>query len=423
MLDCDLSLDSRFELEHFRRRVLQIGDTVAICAAFPLAALLSPSGNFPLALQADPASALVALGGAICAALSVLHFTRMHTGFTWFDRVQQISLSLGTVFLLEAFLGYAGFPVLLDVGEMAMGSALCAALLLIWYLAFRLIFADFPPRPRVLLLGSDPVFPEIWGFLMAGAGGAHLLGPVPFPTDLRAMANELTPDEIVVGDVSASGAFPANALLDLRFRGVTVFDAASYCEDVLQRISLRHLRPARLLYGEISPKRKNLALQAIYSNLFGLMALAAVSPILAVAAIALKISSPARGLMEPCRMAGLNGIAFDQLRFQSRSGLGPWLAKTGLGGLPQLFNVVRGEMSLVGPRPNRVEFHEALSRQLPFYSQRLAVRPGLTGWAQIHRTGGDATVELEYDLYYIKHVSPGFDIDILIASILGRKAD
>ncbi len=422
MLDCGLSLDSRFQTEHFRRRVLQIGDTAAICAAFSGAAFLSPSGDFPLAFQADPVPAVVSLCGAICAALAVLHLTRLHAGYTWFERVQQISLSLGTVFLSEAFLAYLGFPVLLDLAEMVFGSVLCAALLLMWYLAFRLIFSDFPPRPRVLLLGSDLSFPEIAGFLMAGGEGYQMLGPLPLPPDLLAAADELTPDEIVVGEALSSGAFPGAALLDLRFRGVTIFDAASYCEDALQRVSVRHLRPARLLFGEISPKRQNLALQAIYSNLLGLMALAAVSPILVGAAIALKISSPSRRSIESCRAAGLHGIPFDLLRFQSRTGLGRWLAAAGLSRLPQLINVVRGEMSLVGPRPNRVEFDEALSEQLPFYSQRLAVRPGLTGWARIRGAGADVLAELEYDLFYIKHVSPSFDLDILIASILGRKA-
>ena len=172
----------------------------------------------------------------------------------------------------------------------------------------------------------------------------------------------------------------------------------------------------------MAPKRQNLALQAIYSNFFGLAALILAAPVLLCAAIALKISAPSEPLLEQYRAVGLHGIPFDRLRFQSRTGLGRWFARVRLRGLPQLFNVVRGEMSLVGPRPSRVEFREALSRQFPYYSQRVAVRPGLTGWAQIHGTKipFDASVELEYDLYYIKHVSPGFDLDILLASIFGR---
>jgi lipopolysaccharide/colanic/teichoic acid biosynthesis glycosyltransferase len=126
---------------------------------------------------------------------------------------------------------------------------------------------------------------------------------------------------------------------------------------------------------------------------------------------------------------GLHGSPFDRLRFQARAGLGPLFRRMRLRDLPQLFNVVRGEMSLVGPRPSRMEFREVLGRLYPCYSQRVAVRPGLTGWAQIHRSklytaeAFDASVELEYDLYYIKHVSPGFDLDILMASLLGGTAD
>jgi lipopolysaccharide/colanic/teichoic acid biosynthesis glycosyltransferase len=141
------------------------------------------------------------------------------------------------------------------------------------------------------------------------------------------------------------------------------------------------------------------------------------------AAIALKISSPKIPLMDRFYAAGLHGIPFDRLCFQSRSKLGKWMARTGLGGLPQLFNVVRGEMSLVGPRASRSDFHEALTVEIPYYSQRLAVRPGLTGWAQINKKHMDASVELEYDLYYIKHLSPSFDLDILMASILNGFGD
>jgi lipopolysaccharide/colanic/teichoic acid biosynthesis glycosyltransferase len=95
-----------------------------------------------------------------------------------------------------------------------------------------------------------------------------------------------------------------------------------------------------------------------------------------------------------------------------------------LGGLPQLLNVVRGEMSMIGPRPSRVGFNDLLSEQIPYYRQRAAVRPGLMGWAQIHGSGPgstmDATEELEYDLYYIKHVSFSFDFDIFLGTLFGN---
>ncbi len=255
--------------------------------------------------------------------------------------------------------------------------------------------------------------------LAAGAGGYKVLGPLPFPGDIRALARELEPDEIVAGKAAHAGPIPANALLDLRFHGVSILDAAVFFESTLQRVSCRHLRPDRFLFGDMAPKRQNLALQAVYSNLLGLTALVIVAPLLLCAAIALKISAPSEPLIEQYRAVGLHGIPFDRLRFQSKTSVGRWLARVRLRGLPQLFNVIRGEMSLVGPRPGREQFANALRDQLPYYSQRLAVRPGLTGWAQVHRLPVDASIELEYDLYYIKHLSPNFDLDIMIESIFG----
>jgi lipopolysaccharide/colanic/teichoic acid biosynthesis glycosyltransferase len=423
MLDCDLPLDSRFAKDRFRRRVLVWGDALAVPLAFAAAAYLSPSGEFEVALQVEPLAAIGSLLIAILCVLASLQLARMHSGSSWFARLQQICLALGSLFLLEAFLSYIGFAWLLDLSGTFLGSVIAGVLLVLWYLAFRLLFPGLPGHRRILLLGEDVAFPELGGLLTTGPGGAYqILGPLPFPADPRPVANEWLPNEIVVGG-SADESFPANELLDLRFQGVTIRDAATFFENTLQRVSCRHLEPVRFLYGEMAPMRKNLALQAIYSNALGLAALAVSSPAMICAAIALKISSPKIPLMDRFYAAGLHGIPFDRLCFQSRSKLGKWMARTGLGGLPQLFNVVRGEMSLVGPRASRSDFHEALTVEIPYYSQRLAVRPGLTGWAQINKKHMDASVELEYDLYYIKHLSPSFDLDILMASILNGFGD
>jgi lipopolysaccharide/colanic/teichoic acid biosynthesis glycosyltransferase len=424
MIDCGLPLDSKSVAERNCRRTLLIGDVVAVSAGFLLAPFLLPRSEFQINLQVDPIATLGSLAIPVFCAITVLQFGRLRSGHSGFERVQQISISLGAVFLLEAFLSYVGLSWLLELPETFMGSLLSGVLLMFWFYVFGIIFPDFPGRERVLLLGSDAAFAEI-GAVLAGAGGGYeILGPLPLSGNLRSMANEWLPDEIVVGVVAAAEDFPANAFLDLRFSGVTIVDTAAFFESTLQRVSCRHLEPFRFLYGDMTPKRHNLALQAIYSNFLGLTALALAAPVLLCAAIALKISAPSDPLMEPYRALGLHGVPFDRLCFQSRSGIGPWLARMRLRGLPQLFNVVRGEMSLVGPRPSRMEFREALSQQFPYYSQRVAVRPGLTGWAQIHRAQmmADTSVELEYDLYYIKRLSPGFDLDILMASIFDRAA-
>jgi lipopolysaccharide/colanic/teichoic acid biosynthesis glycosyltransferase len=424
MLDCGLPPVSKSRSERKSRLVLLAGDVLVVSAAFLLAPFLLPSSDFDMSLALDPVSSLGSLAIPVLCAIGVLEFARLHSGYTAFERLQQISLSLGAVFLLEAFLSYIGFAWLPGLPETSLGTVLCGVLLVAWFFVFHRIFPNFPGPQRVLLLGSDAAFPEIGGVLAGTGGGYQVLGPVPFSDNLRSMTNELAPDEIVVGDATPAGAFPASALFDLRFQGIGIVDAAAFFESTLQRVSCRHLEPVRFLYGDMAPKRQNLALQAIYANLLGLISLVLAAPVLLCAAIALKISAPREPLLEPYRAVGLHGIPFDRLRFQSRSGLGPWFARVHLRGLPQLFNVVRGEMSLVGPRPSRVDFAQALSEQFPYYSQRVAVRPGLTGWAQIHRIDPpfDALKELEYDLYYIRYVSPSFDLDILVASIFRRRA-
>jgi lipopolysaccharide/colanic/teichoic acid biosynthesis glycosyltransferase len=101
--------------------------------------------------------------------------------------------------------------------------------------------------------------------------------------------------------------------------------------------------------------------------------------------------------------------------------LGRWLRKLRLDELPQFWNVVKGDMAIVGPRPERPEFVEMLAQQIPYYRQRLAVRPGITGWAQINHKYGDteldAMIKLEYDLYYIKNLSPALDFYIIFHTI------
>ena len=100
---------------------------------------------------------------------------------------------------------------------------------------------------------------------------------------------------------------------------------------------------------------------------------------------------------------------------------GAWLRRTRLDELPQVVNILRGEMSLVGPRPERPEFVEQLAATLPFYRARHSVRPGLTGWAQVQyhygRTAEDARIKLEYDLYYVRHMAPLLDMQILFRTI------
>jgi len=161
---------------------------------------------------------------------------------------------------------------------------------------------------------------------------------------------------------------------------------------------------------------------------------------MAVTALLVKFSSPGPILLRQTRV-GLNGAPFTLFKFRSmyadaeaRTGAvwatkddpritptGWWLRRLRLDELPQFFNVVRGDMCIVGPRPERPEFSAMLEEKIPFYRQRLCVKPGITGWAQINHKYGDtiddSLTKLEYDLYYIKNLGPAIDAYIIFHTL------
>jgi lipopolysaccharide/colanic/teichoic acid biosynthesis glycosyltransferase len=173
-------------------------------------------------------------------------------------------------------------------------------------------------------------------------------------------------------------------------------------------------------------------LQGIYSAVLGVIGMLITLPVMAVVALLVKFSSPGPILLRQTRV-GLHGTHFTLYKFRSmyadaeaRTGavwatrddpritpVGRWIRRLRLDELPQFFNVVRGEMCLVGPRPERPEFSAMLEEKIPFYKQRQWVKPGITGWAQINHKYGDtiedSLTKLEYDLYYIKNLGPALD--------------
>ena len=191
---------------------------------------------------------------------------------------------------------------------------------------------------------------------------------------------------------------------------------------------MAELLPSQLIFSdELGARRGAIALQAIYSNVAALAGLALLAVLAIPIAAAIKLSS--RGpVIEEQERWGLNLVPFTLFRFRCRRADGRltvpglWLGRLRLDGLPQLINVIRGEMALVGPRPHRPEFIPALMEQMPYYGQRHAVRPGLLGWSQLNCDYGpqtrDARESLEYDLYYIKHMSPALDAYIVLHSLL-----
>jgi len=232
---------------------------------------------------------------------------------------------------------------------------------------------------------------------------------------------------------------PMNQLLACRFHGRAVEDAVAFYERLNQKIALEGLTPSYLVFhgGFRWPSR---TVKRGTDVILATLALLVTIPLYIVLPILIKLSSPGPVLYRQERV-GWQGRRFTILKFRSMqqnaeaagramwaeeydtrvTAVGRFMRRYRLDELPQLLNVLRGDMSMVGPRPERPEFIGRLSREVPYYAYRLAVKPGITGWAQVKFRYGatvqDAAEKLQYDLYYIKHMSVRLDGLIALKTI------
>jgi len=245
---------------------------------------------------------------------------------------------------------------------------------------------------------------------------------------------------IIVAMESRRGELPVQELLSLRFQGIPVEEDGALRERLYGKIQLDGLRPSNFLYSEGFRIRTSQQLtRQIVSIVVAALGLVLFLPIFPLVVLAVKLSSKGPLFYRQTRV-GLGGKNFEVLKFRTMftdaesagakwatkndprvTKVGMFLRKTRLDEVPQLWNVLCGDMGFVGPRPERPEFVAWLSEELPFYYLRTLIRPGLTGWAQV-RYGYGATLaetkeKLEYDLYYIKHMSLGLDLLIMFETI------
>jgi len=233
----------------------------------------------------------------------------------------------------------------------------------------------------------------------------------------------------------------AKALLDCKVRGLEVENAIDCCEKHIRKVWLSGIHPAWLIYrARFKPSRLYLVFKRILDMACATALAVFTAPILAVAVIAIKLDSPGPILFRQSRV-GFNGTIFNLWKFRTMycdaerltgpvwavdrdkriTPVGRILRNYRLDEIPQVLNVLHGEMSIIGPRPERPNFVELLKEKVDYYALRLCVKPGITGWAQVMQPYGasidDAYVKLEYDLYYLKHMSPVIDFMILLKTV------
>jgi len=447
---------------------LLVSETILIFSCYALAAYLVLDVATEIFLIEDGGWWHIALVVAVI--VFGLYFNDLYDNYRIRSHIlliQQFCLVLGTAFLLQALLSYARSDVLLPKWLMAYGSLGVIVVVPLWRFLFATVVLKAMGAQRLLFLGSSPAVQEIITHLTeraefgltpigyidtgdevpASLGGVRRLGAI---ADLDRVVRSQHPDRIVVGMKERRERLPVQRLLELRFAGIHIEDAAMTYETVFGRVSTPDLHPSQLIFSsELGPRPFSVTVQSVYSWLLGAIGVIVASPVMAIVAILVKVSSPGPILFRQTRV-GLDGTVFEVFKFRSmyqdaeaRTGavwasqddpritpLGRWLRRLRLDELPQLLNVLRGEMSIVGPRPERPEFVNVLQEKIPYYRQRHCVKPGITGWAQINHKYGDTIedtiLKLEYDLYYIKNLAPSLDTYIVFHTIktmlLGRGA-
>ena len=246
---------------------------------------------------------------------------------------------------------------------------------------------------------------------------------------------QLRADTVVIATEEAQEPLPIDELIRLRLDGVTVLPAHRFAERVLRRIPLSLLPPSDLAVGRGLTSPMSQAIKRVFDLLMSTLLLVCAAPVLAALAVLIKLESegPVFYVQErtgrggkPYRVQKLrtmhkdaekvSGPVWATRRDPRVTRLGAFLRKTRLDEIPQVFAVFRGDMSFVGPRPERPFFVQQIKQQIPFFGLREAVKPGITGWAQIRYPYGstieDAKSKLEYDLYYVEHRSLFLDLAI-----------
>ncbi len=313
-------------------------------------------------------------------------------------------------------------------------------------------------RSRILIFGSGHAAKAVGATLRAADPHAHVVGYVAGPNEehpevsreqliesrgtLTETARALGVDEIVIAITERrGGSMPMRELLDCKLNGVRVVDIATYFEKTLAQIKISHVNAGWLIFGDgFNQGWLRSFVKRAFDIFSALFILALTWPIMLVAVLVIKLESPGRALYLQERV-GQNGKVFKVIKFRSMCSdaekdgkprwasqndsrvtrVGRFIRKVRIDELPQLFNVLWGDMSLVGPRPERQYFVNELVSQIPFYAVRHSVKPGVTGWAQVRYEYGstieDSVEKLQYDLYYVKNHTLFLDLLIMLETV------
>lgn len=342
--------------------------------------------------------------------------------------------------------------------EAVMGVMMVALVLLLYQVLKGQFFTARLTRSKILVYGTGTRALAVGERVMRPAFNAELVGYFASPNEcehsvytfgtggegqtLTDVVRAAGVDEIVVAlSERRGGSMPMRELLDCKLGGVRVTDIATYFEQTSGQIRLDAMSAGWLIFGEgFNQGFLRTTVKRLFDMVCALALLVLALPVMLIAALAIWLESPG-GIFYRQERVGLDNQLFDVVKFRSmrsdaeKDGVPRWatagdsrvtrvgkvIRKLRIDELPQLISVLLGDMSLVGPRPERPYFVEKLTREIPFYAVRHSVKPGVTGWAQVSYPYGssqeDTINKLQYDLYYVKNHSLFLDLVILFETV------
>ncbi len=466
---------------YFPRRTLFLGASEAclISLAFLTATLARLGAGGAGHLFNDQHGSLKILVMSV-AIVSCMHYFDLYDASILSNRREvliRLTQALGTVYSLSVLLYFFYPPLELGRGIFVIGLLLTATLLLFWRGLFSKINSVPEFAERTLIFGEGPLAelletefksrPELGlrvvgrvlptsngnGIHHGGYEPAEFVGGPPvkdMTDDLSHTVKLLRANRIVVAMGDRRGKLPVDALLSLKCRGLQVQDGVEAYEAITGKVPIESVRSGWLLFSPgCHASRFHLAYKRAASVLVSIVGLLLSLPLLPFIILVIKLTSPGPVFYRQKRV-GRDGIVYYCYKFRTMradaeadtgptwagdddpriTSIGKFLRQLRIDEIPQLWNVLRGDMSLVGPRPERPEFVDTLSNEIPYYNLRHTIRPGITGWAQIRYKYGssieDAKEKLRYDLFYIKNMSAGLDLLVFLQTIkiilLGRGA-
>ena len=366
-----------------------------------------------------------------------------------------VAISLGVIFLSVLFFLSPAITFWRSNLLYAMGIA-AVSLVVIRVLLGKMLGSQVFKR-RVVVLGAGPRAARLKALQQQPGSAFVVVGYVSMSEANRVIPEAIARDaiynladhvvllnasEVVLALEERRNALPLKDLLRIKTTGVHVNDISTFLERETGRVDLQSVNPSWLIFSDGFSSGRMLS--GVFKRLFDILAslilLLFAGPVILLTALAVKLESKGPAFYRQ-RRVGLYGVGFDCIKLRSMrqdaevngqavwaekddpriTRIGRFIRKVRIDELPQCWSVLKGEMSFVGPRPERPQFVEDLEQQLPYYAERHMVKPGITGWAQINYPYGasieDSRQKLEYDLYYAKNYSPFLDLLILLQTI------